>query len=323
MLVLDHVVLRVSDLERACAFYEKVLGARVVSLDRGRMALRFGVQQLNLHGPDSTPEPVPANPPAPGGFDACFVWPGTAEEAAAHLRSRGVEPEVGPVPRTGARGPATSVYFRDPDGNLLELMSYPPPAEPPGGPDPIGRFREWLSDAFEAAIPNANAMVLATADANGAPSARYVLLKDADERGFTFYTNLESRKGAELAANPRAALVFYWAVLGRQVRVEGPVSLLERSEVERYFATRPLGSRLGAWASPQSRTIASRAELERAVAREAQRHADGAVPPPPFWGGYRVAPATIEFWTHRESRLHDRLRYTRDADGWRVERLAP
>lgn len=314
--------MRVSDLDQACAFYTRVLGARVVELDRGRVALRFGAQQLNLHGPESTPHPVAANRPGPGAFDACFVWPGTPEEAALHLRSHGVEPELGPVPRTGVRGPGTSTYFRDPDGNLLELLSYPPLDERTAGRDPIELFREWLADAFAAGIPNADAMVVATATADGAPSARYVLLKGGDERGFTFFTNLESRKGEELGANPRAALVFYWAVLGRQVRVEGAVSPVDRSESERYFATRPRASRIGAWASPQSRPVADRAELERRVSELEAIYPDD-VPLPDFWGGYRVLPDVIEFWTHRESRLHDRLRYTRRAAGWHVERLAP
>ena len=125
LVTLDHVVFRCGDFDRTCAFYERVLGADVVELDSGRRALRFGRQQLNLHGPGSTPHPVAANPMQPGGFDACFVWPGSPEEAIEHLRSHGVEPELGPVPRSGGQGPGTSVYFRDPDGNLLELLSYP------------------------------------------------------------------------------------------------------------------------------------------------------------------------------------------------------
>lgn len=323
MLAPDHVVVRVSDLERACAFYERVLGARTVELDRGRRGLRLGSQQLNLHGPGSTPDLVAANPPGPGAFDACFVWPGTAAEAAAHLRALGIEPELGPVPRTGARGPGTSVYFRDPDGNLLELLSYPPVEPLAPGSDPIALFRSWLADAFAAAIPNAESMVLATATPDGAPSARYVLLKGVDGGGFVFYTNVESRKARELATNPQAALAFYWVTLGRQVRVEGQVETLPRAEVEAYFRSRPRGSQIGAWASPQSNPIDSRETLERRVDELEAEYAGRDVPLPPFWGGYRVLPSTIEFWEHRESRLHDRLRYAQLDGGWSVERLAP
>jgi pyridoxamine 5'-phosphate oxidase len=322
-LPLDHVVLRVSDFDSACAFYERVLGAEPFELEYGRRGLRFGAQQLNLHGPGSTPHPIAANPTQPGGFDACFVWPGPIEEAIAHLERCGVPVELGPVPRTGARGPAMSVYFRDPDGSLLELMSYPQLDELTAEANPIDLFSRWLAEARAARIPNAEAAVVATATADGRPSARFVLVRDADVRGFTFYTNTESRKAEELAQNRHAALAFYWIDLGRQVRVEGPVEPTTREETEAYFSTRPRDSKIGAWASPQSRPIPSRATLEREVAELESRYPDD-VPLPPHWGGYRIAAEAIEFWLHRDSRLHDRLRYMREPDGgWRCERLAP
>jgi pyridoxamine 5'-phosphate oxidase len=193
---------------------------------------------------------------------------------------------------------------------------------------PLELFDRWLADAVAAGLPEPNAMVVATATPEGAPSARTVLLKDADERGFTFFTNTASQKGAELAANPRAALVFPWHALERQVRVTGPVSAVDRAEAADYFASRPHGSQLGAWASPQSQVIGRRADLEARLADVSGRWPEGvAVPLPDFWGGYRVVPAEVEFWAGRADRLHDRLRYRRarsdSGGGWLRERLAP
>jgi pyridoxamine 5'-phosphate oxidase len=189
--------------------------------------------------------------------------------------------------------------------------------------DPIRQFAAWLAAARAAGIQNAEAMALATADADGTPSARFVLLKGVDEGGFVFYTNLGSRKSLELHANPHAALAFYWVALGRQVRVEGRVEPATREEARAYFDTRPRPSRLGAWASPQSRPIPGRAALEERLAELERRFPGEEIPLPEFWGGFRLVPETIEFWEHRESRLHDRLRYVRTADGWLLERLAP
>jgi pyridoxamine 5'-phosphate oxidase len=196
-------------------------------------------------------------------------------------------------------------------------------AEADVAPDPVVQFGRWYDDARSAGLVEPSAMTLATATAGGVPSARMVLLRGVDRRGFVFYTNYESRKAAELAANPLAALVFWWGELQRQVRVEGRVERTSREESAAYFRTRPPGSRLSAWASPQSRVIPGREVLEERVAEVAADHPDGDVPLPPFWGGYRLVPEVVELWQGRPNRLHDRLRYTRAAGGWRIERLAP
>lgn len=167
-----------------------------------------------------------------------------------------------------------------------------------------------------------NAMTLATADSAGVPSARVVLLRGLDDRGFTWYTNRESLKGRDLAANPRAALVFHWERLQRQVRVSGDVSVVDEEEAEAYFANRPRRSQLSAWASPQGRTLVDRLELEVATQQIDTRYPE-VVPLPPFWGGYRLRPAMFEFWQGRRDRMHDRFRYLREGEGWRIDRLAP
>jgi pyridoxamine 5'-phosphate oxidase len=191
------------------------------------------------------------------------------------------------------------------------------------GSDPFALFDEWYREARAAGLYLPEAMTLATADANGAPSARLVLLKRHDARGFVFFTNYESRKAAELAANPRAALAIHWPILQRQVRIEGAVERITADESYDYFRTRPRGSRIGAWASPQSRVIPDRSELEARVAEFDARYPGDEVPLPPYWGGFRVRPETIEFWQGRANRLHDRFRFTRAGDEWAVDRLAP
>jgi pyridoxamine 5'-phosphate oxidase len=188
--------------------------------------------------------------------------------------------------------------------------------------DPVARFRAWFEEARAAGVDVPEAMTLATADATGAPSARMVLLKGVDERGFVFYTSHASRKARELESNPRAALVFYWRGLGRQVRVEGRVERVAREEAETYWRSRPAASRLSATASRQSEPVESREELERAVERARAEHGDEP-PLPEHWGGYRVVPDAIEFWIHDPARLHDRFQYRRSGDEWTVERLQP
>lgn len=190
--------------------------------------------------------------------------------------------------------------------------------------DPISLFQAWFSEAKASEINDPDAMALATADASGAPSVRMVLLKAVDGAGFVFYTNTESRKGQDLAANPRAALCIHWKSLRRQVRVEGTVSPVSDAEADAYFQSRPRASRIGAWASDQSRPMEGRFELERRVAAYTAKFGVGAVPRPPHWSGYRIAPARIEFWTGHEFRLHDRLVFTSDdAGGWTTRRLFP
>lgn len=189
--------------------------------------------------------------------------------------------------------------------------------------DPIQQFTAWFNEAKAAAIHEANAMTLATVSTDGQPSARTVLLKGLDH-GFVFYTNYDSRKGEDLAANPKAALLFFWKELERQIRIEGEVARISRTETARYFTSRPRGSQLGALASPQSTIVPDRGFVETRFDHAETSNADQDVPLPDFWGGYRLTPATFEFWQGRPNRLHDRLRYVTDDDGgWRIERLAP
>ncbi len=191
-------------------------------------------------------------------------------------------------------------------------------------PDPIQQFARWFDEAVAGKISEPNAMTLATASSSGRPSARIVLLRGYDPRGFTFFTNYQSRKGGELEHNPWAALVFFWQEMERQVRIEGRVVRVDAEESDAYFHSRPPTSRLGAWASPQSRVIASRQFLEEQCADTERRFAEGSIPRPPHWGGYRVVPDSVEFWQGRPSRLHDRLRYSRtESNPWLIERLAP
>ncbi|MEO5721686.1 MAG: pyridoxamine 5'-phosphate oxidase [Chthoniobacterales bacterium] len=190
--------------------------------------------------------------------------------------------------------------------------------------DPIAQFSKWFGEAAAAEIRDVNAMALATATPDGTPDARIVLLKGVSERGFVFFTNYASAKGQQLEANPRVALNFFWVQLERQIRITGRAEKTSGAESEEYFHSRPIGSQFGAWASPQSEVIANRAALEARLTAATQKFADGRVPLPQHWGGYRVVPQTIEFWQGRTNRLHDRFRYRRQAEGsWLIERLAP
>jgi pyridoxamine 5'-phosphate oxidase len=190
-------------------------------------------------------------------------------------------------------------------------------------PDPMQQFRRWFEDTLAADLHEPNAMILATATRDDRPSARTMLLKGFDERGFVFYTNYEGRKGRELEENPRCALVFYWGELERQVRIEGCARRVPDEESDAYFANRPRGSRLGAWASAQSHPVEGRNTLEERLRELEAKYEGREIPRPPFWGGYRVEPEAIEFWQGRENRLHDRLLYRRIENGWRMERLQP
>jgi pyridoxamine 5'-phosphate oxidase len=190
-------------------------------------------------------------------------------------------------------------------------------------PSPFTQFQKWFDQAAAAEESGANAATLATATRDAIPSARIVLLKGIDERGFTFFTNYESRKGHELTDNPKAALVFFWKPLERQVRIEGAIEKVTADESDAYFRSRPLASKLGAWASAQSEVISSRDVLESRFADLETKYASGDVPRPPFWGGFRLNPRTMEFWQGRASRLHDRLQYTNNAGAWTVARLSP
>lgn len=189
--------------------------------------------------------------------------------------------------------------------------------------NPWSLFQNWMAEARESEPNDPNAMALATVDAEGLPNVRMVLLKGADEAGFVFYTNVESAKGRELTANPKAALLFHWKSLRRQVRARGPVTPVSDAEADLYFASRPRDSRIGAWASQQSRPLESRFALEKAVALYAAKHAVGEVPRPPYWRGFRVAPVAFEFWRDRPFRLHERRVFTRSADGWAEGQLYP
>jgi pyridoxamine 5'-phosphate oxidase len=195
--------------------------------------------------------------------------------------------------------------------------------EAQAGADPFALFDRWFLEARRAGLYLPESMALATSTADGQPSVRQVLLKGFDDRGFVFYTNYESRKGVEIEENPRAALAVHWPILMRQVRINGAVEKTSGEESRAYFESRPRGSRIGAWASDQSSVLGGRGELERKFKETQERFPSGDVPLPPFWGGYRVIPGTIEFWQGRANRLHDRLRFTRSADAWTIDRLYP
>lgn len=189
--------------------------------------------------------------------------------------------------------------------------------------DPVVQFEQWFLDAQTNGLDNPNALSLATVDRTGMPSLRTVLLKAFDDKGFVFYTNYGSRKAREIEANPQAAMLFHWLEFDRQVKIQGPVSKVSTAESLKYFASRPRGSQIGAWCSEQSSPIGSRTLLVQAYESMKSKFADGEIPLPDFWGGYRVKPVRIEFWQGRENRLHDRFEYVRDGDDWKIQRLAP
>jgi pyridoxamine 5'-phosphate oxidase len=208
-------------------------------------------------------------------------------------------------------------------GNLRRAYRTRPLEDQDLDADPIAQFQKWFTEALAAEVLDPNAMSIATAGPDGQPSLRTVLLKYYDPAGFVFYTNLDSRKSREIQANPRVALLFYWAEISRQVKITGAATRTTAAESLRYFLTRPRDSQIGAWVSPQSSAISGRALLENKFMELKTKFAAGDVPLPSFWGGYRVQPATIEFWQARENRLHDRFLYSRAGDGWTVTRLAP
>ncbi len=195
--------------------------------------------------------------------------------------------------------------------------------EEEAGTDPFALFDRWFREARQAGLYLPESIAVATSTADGKPSVRQLLLKAFDDRGFVFYTNYDSRKGAEIEENPLAALAVHWPILQRQVRINGTVEKTSAEESRAYFDSRPRGSRIGAWASDQSSVVGSRNELERKFKETQERFSSGDVPLPPFWGGYRLIPETIEFWQGRANRMHDRLRFTRDGAGWTIDRLCP
>jgi len=228
-----------------------------------------------------------------------------------------------PVLQASEGGGAHSTHSRDSRDNAYVTQPVLSLSESDLAETPFRQFDKWFSEAIEAELPQPEAMTLAAASSSGSPSARIVLLKSFDDRGFVFFTNYESRKSRELSSNPRVALVFFWSALERQVRIEGTIERIPESESDLYFATRPRGSQLGAWVSEQSSVIPARAVLEQRLEQLIREHDGADIPRPPFWGGWRVVPSSIEFWQGRADRLHDRLVYRRDDQRWRIERLSP